>query len=207
MSGLLLDRFHPPRPVERHHAIALGIGHIVGENRRTRGPPARFLQGWPQTPTVENVVSEDQHRRIRAHELSSDEEGLREPLRPRLLGVRQREAELCAVSQDGSEARQILRCRDDEDLADTREHQGGERIEDERLVVHRHQLLADAEGQRVQPRPGAAGQDDAFSHGSRGSVYVTSFDRHAQLTKTRASSQRRRAFRSEPPSSRTKPSG
>ena len=42
---------------------------------------------------------------------------------------------------------------------------------------------------------------------SRGRVYVTSFDRHAQSTNTRASSQRRRAFLSEPPSRRTNPNG
>src|SRR5688500_19749333 len=39
------------------------------------------------------------------------------------------------------------------------EHQRGQRVVDHRLVVDRHQLLARAERDRVQPRPGPAGED------------------------------------------------
>ena len=58
----------------------------------------------------------------------------------------------------------LVGCRDDQDVPDAREHQRGERVVDHRLVVDRHQLLADALGDRVQSRAGAAGQDDS-AHG------------------------------------------
>ena len=54
-----------------------------------------------------------------------------------------------------------MRRRDHQHVADPGEHQGGERVVDHRLVVDRDQLLAHREGDRVQARAGAAGQDDA----------------------------------------------
>ena len=38
-----------------------------------------------------------------------------------------------------------------------------EKVVHHRLVVHRHELLADGDRQRVEPGAGSAGQDDAFS--------------------------------------------
>ena len=46
------------------------------------------------------------------------------------------------------------------DVADSRHHQGGQRVVDHRLVVDRHQLLAHAHRDRVQPRPRSTGKDD-----------------------------------------------
>src|SRR5215212_2323722 len=50
---------------------------------------------------------------------------------------------------------------DDLDVADARHHQRRQRIVDHRLVVNGQQLLADAHGDRIQPRSRSAGQDDA----------------------------------------------
>src|SRR6184192_2499395 len=61
------------------------------------------------------------------------------------------------------EALGVLRRADDEDVADTRQHQRAERVIDHRLVVHRQQLLADRQGGRMQPRAGPAGEDDALA--------------------------------------------
>ncbi len=55
----------------------------------------------------------------------------------------------------------VLRRRDDQHLADARQHQRGERVVDHRLVVDRQQLLADRVRDRVQARARTTGQDDA----------------------------------------------
>ena len=44
-----------------------------------------------------------------------------------------------------------------------RQHQRGQRIVDHRLVVDRQQLLRRHERQRMQPRAGAAGENDALT--------------------------------------------
>ena len=49
---------------------------------------------------------------------------------------------------------------DDQHVPDPRQHQRGQRVVDHRLVVDRHQLLADAERHRVQTATTSAGEDD-----------------------------------------------
>ena len=44
------------------------------------------------------------------------------------------------------------------------EHQRRQRVVDHRLVVDRHELLADGARQRMQPRARAAGEDDSLQH-------------------------------------------
>ena len=60
------------------------------------------------------------------------------------------------------EARRIVRRGDDEDVADAREHERRERVVDHGLVVHGQQLLGRDPRERVQPRAGTPGEDDAF---------------------------------------------
>ena len=55
-----------------------------------------------------------------------------------------------------------MRRRDDQDVSNPRQHQRRQRVVHHRLVVDRHELLADRPRQRMQPRPRAAGEDDAF---------------------------------------------
>ena len=59
----------------------------------------------------------------------------------------------------------VLRRGDHQHVADARQHQRRQRVVDHRLVVDRDQLLADAQRDRMQPRPGAAGQDDPSHSG------------------------------------------
>jgi xanthine dehydrogenase molybdopterin-binding subunit B len=64
------------------------------------------------------------------------------------------------VAEEALERALVLGRGDDEDRADPREHERGERIVDHRLVVDRDELLAHREGQRVQAGAGAAGEND-----------------------------------------------
>ena len=55
-----------------------------------------------------------------------------------------------------------MRSRNDQDLADPRQHQRGQRIIDHRLVVDRQQLLRGHQGHRVKPRAAATGKNDTL---------------------------------------------
>ena len=159
---LLLDTQRLAVGVELHYAIAMRIGDVVSEHR---GSPARaggVLEHGAHSTAVEDVVAEDQRARVAADELAADEERLSKSIRSRLLGVVQGQANVCAVPQQRLETGQIVGRGDDEDVADTRQHQRGQRVVDHRLVVDRHQLLTGAQRERVQSRARSSGQDDAF---------------------------------------------
>jgi hypothetical protein len=55
-----------------------------------------------------------------------------------------------------------VRSRDEQDFTNPGLHQGRQRVVNHRLVVHRHELLADAVRERMESGAGTAGQDDAF---------------------------------------------
>ena len=77
-----------------------------------------------------------------------------------LNGVLDLDTESFAIPQNPLKGGLVVRGGYHEDLANTRQHEGGERVIDQRLVVHRNQLFADAEGDRVEPGPRSARQDD-----------------------------------------------
>ncbi|MFM2427872.1 MAG: hypothetical protein RL707_1699 [Pseudomonadota bacterium] len=91
--------------------------------------------------TVENIVAQHKSRRVVADKVAADNEGLRQPVRCRLNCVLQIQPPAAAIAQQLREARRILRCRDDQNVAYPRQHQGRKRIVDHRLVVYRQQLL------------------------------------------------------------------
>ena len=83
----------------------------------------------------------------------------------RLRGVGEPQAEIRAVAEQPTEGVLIVRRRDDEDVADARQHQRRQRVVHHRLAVDGHQLLADGARQREQPRARAAGENDALCDG------------------------------------------
>ena len=169
LDGLLLQREHAAVRGELDDAVALGVGHVITEDRGAAGPGAGGLEGVGQLVPVKKIVAEDQRGGRVADVVGPDQKGLGEAVRARLLGVRERQAELGAVAQQAAEEREVLRGGDEENLADAGEHQHRQRIIDHRLVVDRHELLAHGDGQGIEPGAGAAGEDDAFAgHGDVG---------------------------------------
>ena len=144
------------------HAVALGLGHVIGEDGRPCLARRRTAQLLGEAMAVEDVVAENQRNGIAGNEFLADQERLGQALRRRLDRVRDVDAPVAAVAQQSHEGLLVLRRGDDEHFANTREHQNAQRVVDHRLVVDRHQLLADRMGQRMQARAGAAGEDDAF---------------------------------------------
>ena len=162
--GLLLDGDGPPLAVELHDAEALGVVHVVAEDRGAArlGVLDGARQVARQAVAVEDVVAEHQRARLSADEVLADGEGLRQAVRAGLLRVGEVHAVARAVPEQALEVGEVGRRGDDQDVADARQHEGGQRVVDHGLVVDRQQLLGGHERERVQARAGPAGEDDAF---------------------------------------------
>ena len=162
--GLLLDGDAPPLAVELHDAEALGVVHVVAEDRGAARlgvlDGARQVAG--QAVAVEDVVAQHQGARLSADEVLADGEGLRQAVRRGLLRVGEVHAVARTVPEQALEVGQVGRRGDDQDVPDARQHEGAERVVDHGLVVDRQQLLGGHERERVQARAGPAGEDDAF---------------------------------------------
>ena len=164
LGGLLLDGHGPALAVELDDAEALGVVHVVAEDR---GPPRLGVldgarQVARQAVAVEDVVAQHEGARLAVDEVLADGEGLRQAVRRGLLGIGQVHAVARAVAEQALEVGQVGRRGDDQDVADARQHEGAERVVDHGLVVDRQQLLGGHERERVQARAGPAGEDDAF---------------------------------------------
>ena len=164
LGGLLLDGDGPTLRVELHDAEALGVVHVVAEDRGPTGLGVLdgLLQVAGQAVAVEDVVAQHQGARLAGDEVLADGECLRQAVRARLLGVGQVHAVARAVPEQALEVGQVRRRGDDQDVPDARQHEGGQRVVDHGLVVDRQQLLGGHERERVQARAGPAGEDDAF---------------------------------------------
>ena len=162
--GLLLDGDGPPLAVELHDAEALGVVHVVAEDRGAArlGVLHGARQVARQAVAVEDVVAEHQGARLAGDEVLADGERLREAVRRGLLGIGEVHAVARAVTEQALEVGQVGRRGDDQDVPDSRQHEGGQRVVDHGLVVDRQQLLGGHERERVQARAGPAGEDDAF---------------------------------------------
>ena len=164
LGGLLLDGDGTALPVELHDAEALGVVHVVAEDRGAArlGVLDGARQVARQAVAVEDVVAEHQGARLAGDELLADGERLGQAVGARLLGVGQVHAVARAVPEQALEVGEVRRRGDDQDVADARQHEGGQRVVDHGLVVDRQQLLGGHERERVQARAGPAGEDDAF---------------------------------------------
>lgn len=174
--GLLLDGDGTALPVELHDAEALGVVHVVAEDRGAArlGVLDGARQVARQAVAVEDVVAEHQRARLAGDEVLADGEGLGQAVGARLLGVGQVHAVARAVPEQALEVGQVGRRGDDQDVPDARQHEGGQRVVDHGLVVDRQQLLGGYERERVQAGAGPSGKDDAFHNKSLPSVYVES---------------------------------
>lgn len=162
--GLLFDGYGPALRIELHDAEALGVVHVVAEDRGTArlGVLDGARQVARQAVAVEDVVAEHEGARLAGDELLADGERLRQAVGARLLGVGEVHAVARAVPEQALEVGQVRRRGDDQDVPDSRQHEGGQRVVDHGLVVDRQQLLGGHERERVQAGAGPAGEDDAF---------------------------------------------
>lgn len=151
LGGLLLDGDGTALPVELHDAEALGVVHVVAEDRGAArlGVLDGARQVARQAVAVEDVVAEHQRARLAVDEVLADGEGLGQAVGARLLGVGEVHAVARAVPEQALEVGQVGRRGDDQDVPDARQHEGGQRVIDHGLVVDRQQLLGGHERERV----------------------------------------------------------
>jgi len=150
---------------ELDDAISAGLGDMVAEDGGAIHAGVSVLHGFGEMLAVENVVTEDEGGGSVADEFGADVVGLGEALGAGLLGVLERDSELRTVAEEALEEGQILGGGNQQNLADAREHEHRQRVVNHRLVVDRHELLADGDGERVEAGAGASGEDDAAAVG------------------------------------------
>ena len=114
---------------------------MIGEHGCAALARRRAPKLLAQARAVKDVVAEHQHRRTAGDELLADDESLRQPVGLGLRGVFDPDAPFRAVAEQAAEHRQVVRRRDDEDVADPGQHDDRQRIVDHRLVVDGDELL------------------------------------------------------------------
>ena len=137
--GLLRQIDHAPAGIELHHPVALGIAHVVGEHRSLGAAGGGGAQLLRQSVAVEEIVAEDQAHGIGADEVGADQERFGDAARLALHRILHANAPLCAVAEQPLKERPVVRRADQERLANPGEHERGERIVDQRLVVDRQE--------------------------------------------------------------------
>ena len=164
LGGLLLDGDGTALAVELHDAEALGVVHVVAEDRGAARlgvlDGARQVAG--QAVAVEDVVAEHQRARLAGDELLADGECLRQAVGARLLCIGQVNSVARAVPEQALEVGEVSRRGDDQDVPNASKHEGAKRVVNHGLVVDRQQLLGGHERERVKARAGPAGEDDAL---------------------------------------------
>ena len=112
---------------------------------------------------MKDVVAQDQTGRSITDEAAAEDEGICQFPGFVMHRAVQVDAPLAAVAEQALEQILLVRRRDDQNVADTRLHHARKRVVDHRLVVDRQQLFRNHLGERVEPRAGAACENDAFS--------------------------------------------
>src|SRR6266404_6874849 len=159
---LFLDADRYATRIEFDDAIGLGIAHLIAENGGTPPRRRRPLKRRREAIAIKDIVAQHQRHTVVANEVAPDQESLRQPLGPRLLGVTQRHAPLPAIPEQPLEPATLRRRRDDQDVANVRQHQCRQRVIDHRLIVDRQQLLAYRQGNWIEACAGTAGEYDSL---------------------------------------------
>ena len=163
LGWFFLDADGATRGVELDHAIAFGVVHGVGEHRGAVSGGIGAFELHGQVMTIEDVVTQHQGRGGRTDEIAADDEGLGQAIGRGLHGVLQIQPPLTAITQQLFEAWCVLGGRNQQYVAYPRQHQRRQRVVDHGLVIHRQELLGHGNGDRMQARAGAAGEDDGFA--------------------------------------------
>ena len=101
----------------------------------------RLLQVVGQPGAVEDVVPQNHGAAVLPDKFLAQNKRLSQPVRGGLYLIGQVDAKLTAVSQQPLKVGQILRGRNNQNIPDSRQHQGGQRIKNHWLIIHRQKLL------------------------------------------------------------------
>src|SRR5574339_193240 len=162
MNGFFFYGQHFSRWIELRHSISLRVMNMIREDAAASRPHHRVVQQVMKIMTIENVVSQHESREIIADEGRTDHERLRQSIGRWLNRILKVEPPLRTGSKELLEPRGVLWRRNNKNLANSCQHQCGERIIDHRFVEHRQELLADRQRCRMETRSRATGENDAL---------------------------------------------
>ena len=148
--------------VETDDAVALGIFDSVGKNSRAVFALCRRADQRGQIVAVKKIVTKRQCDAIVADKVATNDKSLRKTIGRGLLCIAKGHAPLLTVAQELSETGKILGRGDDQNLANTRQHERRERVVDHRLIEDRQQLFRYDLCHWVQARARPSGEQNAF---------------------------------------------
>ncbi|MNI20554.1 hypothetical protein D3C73_740400 [compost metagenome] len=167
-GGLLDDRLHLPLFIELQDAVSLGILHMIGKQSSAFRPGAGLLKLTRQLGAIEDVVAQNKAAGTPGQKRLCNQQGLCQSIGLILHRVAKTHPPLAAIPQQQFETGQIQWRADDQDVTDTRLHQGRQGVIDHGFIVDGQQLLADGQSRRIEPGGRTTGQYDAFTldHGT-----------------------------------------
>ena len=165
MLGLLHNLDRLVTFVQAYHAVALRIVDVIAKDRRTALPRDCELEMFGKAVPEKQIVTENQAARFAGEKVPADVKGLRDPLGTRLGSIAKRKPEHFSVAKQTSEQTDLIGPRNDENIANSGEHQHGNRIIDHRLVIDRQQVFVDNKRCRIKPRSVTAGEHNSLHDG------------------------------------------
>ena len=139
--GFFNDLMRLSFAIKGDHAVTLGVGDVIAKDGAADLLGIRCRQKARQPMAKKDVIAQHQRRGRAREELFGQNKGLRQTIGAGLLHIGQADAPLAAIAQEALELIGVLRRGDNADLANTCQHQHGDRIIDHRLVIKRQELL------------------------------------------------------------------
>ena len=148
--------------VEVDDGIGLGVLHLIAKHRGALLARDGLGEVLVKAGAVEDTVSEDERHAVAVDEVLANEKRLGDAIAALLGLVLDVHAKLGAIAKVSLVGAHILRVHDEQNVADIRLHERGERVVDERLVIDGKQVLGARERHGVQVRAETSGQNDAL---------------------------------------------
>ncbi len=172
----LLDQGHHAAVLQLGDAVRLRVGHALEQDHRVAGAGAEAVDQL-RDAVAQQVVAEVHHEGRAVEVLLGLQHGVGQAERGGLADVGHLQADRRAVADGGLDLG-VGVADHDADLGDPRLAQGVEAVEEHRPVGDGHELLGARVGDRAQPRPRAAGQDQTLQRGRHGRQATTGREGH-----------------------------
>ena len=160
----LFDRQGVEIFVKFDYAETFGVFDLITEYGCAVGLGGGLFQCLRKRLAVENIVAQNQANIVVADKFFADDKCLCQAVRTGLHGIADGNAEIAAVAEQAFERGVVFRRGNDQNIADSCQHQYGQGIVNHGLVVHGQQLFGYPARDGVEASAAAAGKDNAF-HG------------------------------------------
>ena len=146
-----------------NNAVAFRIVNMIGENCCAFAALMGTQQQFDHVVSVEDVVTEHERTEVITDKFPADDERFSQSAWVRLHGILNVHPPFAAVAEQLAEERRMVRGRNHQHIANSAQHQRGERIIDQRFVVDGHQLLGYGLRHRIESSAGTASENDPLA--------------------------------------------